>query len=122
MTDPLVFVLNTIVYVCVLTLNVAAHWFPWPVIPGTSDERGRLRRVLAYAYGVGSIFLGFVVIAWAWVLLGREFASVWAMVRALAGLIWSAGIGTVCAYLIDGLRERQALREDLRDYEQALEG
>ena len=101
----------------VALINVAGHWCPWHVIPGVADERGRLRRLLAYAYGVVSIWLGMAAIVLLWSVVAWETPA--AVLWLLTVMMVAAGIGTLAGYLVDVLHEHQALQGDVADYEQA---
>ena len=110
----------SVVLVCLVValLNVAAHWFPWQVLPGAMDEAGRLRRLLAYAYGTSTILLGMVAVAVAWTCAGRVLVSPWLFVLVLAGVILAAGVGTMASYLVDLAGEHQVLLLDVADLEE----
>jgi len=118
MRDPLVFWVTVLICVVVALLNVAAHWFPWQVVPGAMDDEGRLRRLLAYGYGTGTILLGMVAVALVWTLAGREVVSPWLFVLVLAAVMAAAGTGTVAAYWVDLAGEHRALVGDMADLEQ----
>lgn len=108
-----------LVLICfvVALLNVAAHWFPWRVVPGAADETGRLRRMLAYGYGVLTILAGMVGWALACALVGRAMVSPWEAVGVLALVVLAAGAGTAAAYAIDAMAEARALAADIAEYE-----
>jgi hypothetical protein len=102
----------------VFLLLWGGHWAPWSIVPLLTDERGDLKRVPAYAYGCASILAGFVL--WA---LARQGTTVspWSAVTFLAMDMVAAGTGTVLPRLARREKERQALRGDVPDYEQALQ-
>jgi len=116
MGDSMALAMVLICFVVAL-LNVAAHWFPWRVMPGAADERGRLRRMLAYGYGVLTILAGIVGWALACVLAGRLMVSPWEAVGVLALVVLAAGAGTAAAYAIDAMAEARALAADIAEYE-----
>jgi len=118
MRDPLVCWVTVLVCVVVALLNVAAHWFPWQVVPGAMDDKGRLRRLLAYAWGTGTILAGMVAVALVWTLAGRDAVSPWLFVLVLAAMMAAAGAGTVVTYAVDLAGEHRALVEDVADLEQ----
>ncbi len=118
MRDPLVFWVTVLICVVVALLNVAAHWFPWQVLPGAMDDDGRLRRLLAYVYGTATILLGMVAAALLWTLAGRALVSPWLFVLVLAAVIAAAGAGTAATYLVDLAGEHQVLILDVADLEQ----
>jgi len=118
MRDPVVFWGVFLVCLVVALLNVAAHWFPWAVLPGAMDDAGRLRRLLAYGYGTVTILLGMVTVALLWTLMGRELVSPWLFVLVLALVVLSAGVGTVATYLVDLAGEHQVLMLDVADLEE----
>ena len=117
MRDSSMVGVTLLVCVVVALLNVAAHWFPWSVIPGAPDAQGRLRRLPAYAYGTGTILAGMVALAIAWTAAGRTQISVWMAVLLLALVILAAGTGTLGAYLADRAAEHRALVMDMADFE-----
>jgi len=118
MRDPLIFWTTGLICLVVALLNVAAHWFPWQVLPGAMDDDGRLRRLLAYGYGSATILLGMVAVAVAWTCAGRELVSPWLFVLVLAAVILAAGVGTLGSYLVDLAGEHQVLLLDVADLEE----
>lgn len=106
-----------LVCVVVMLLNVAAHWFPWHVLPGAADKAGHLRRLLAYGYGVLTIVIGMV--GWAAVCIQGQ-VSPWMAVMALVLIVADAGIGTVAAYAVDLAAETKALADDVAEFERRL--
>ena len=110
-----------LIYALVALLNIAAHWFPWAGWPSLSDGKGRLRRIFAYVFGVGSIAFGFILKAVLWLALGQSRVEVTVAVHALLFTIGAAAIGTLTGYGIDAIVEHRNLVQDREDYEQALE-
>lgn len=100
----------------VALLNVCAHWFPWAVLPGAADGRGKLKRLLAFGWGTFTIWLGFGVYAAAVVWTGLTLTP-WAYLGALSAVMTGAGLGTLAGYLVDVLHEFQARGQDIGDYE-----
>ena len=100
----------------VALLNVTAHWFPWHAFPTLADAAGRLRRVLAYAYGCCVVLLGMV----AWALGAAEAVSPWAAVGVLALVTAAAGIGTLVGYAVDLAAEARAVAGDMADIDERL--
>lgn len=120
MNDPAVF-LVTVVCFLVALLNVAAHFVPWAIVPALVDPQGRLKRLLAFAWGTLTIWFGALICTAVWAVLEWTVASPWVFLLILTGLMLGAGLGTAAAYLIDLIQEHEALRGDVADYEQALE-
>lgn len=111
--------LQALIIVCIALLNVAAHWFPWWVLRGAVNDRGRLRRVLAYGYGVGTIWAGMATYTAVVVQDDIEIGP-WAFMVMLTLVMAGAGIGTLIAYGVDGAGELQARLGDIDDYEQTV--
>jgi hypothetical protein len=109
-----------LVCVVVLLLNVAAHWFPWHVLPGAADKAGHLRRLLAYGYGVLTILAGMGGWAIVCTLAGHVQISPWMAVVALVLIVAAAGAGTIAAYAIDWAAEAKALSADVAEFERRL--
>ncbi len=91
----------------------AGHWFPWHVWPPLVDQDKRLKPVLCYVYGLAFILGGL----WIWCLVHRAHheAALFATLLTVA-----AGAGTVAPRVLRLEMERQALKKDQADYEQAI--
>jgi hypothetical protein len=111
-----------LVCVVVALLNVAAHWFPWHVIPGASDQAGHLRRLLAYGYGVLTIVIGMGGWATVCMLTAHIQVSPWMAVLALILIVVAAGAGTLAAYAVDLGAETKSLAADVAEFERRLGG
>jgi len=120
MRDPVVWA-TVLVCVVVALLQVAAHWFPWRVVPGAADAAGRLRRVWAYVYGTVTILLGMALWAGLWSLAGRGPCSPWVVVGGLALVIAAAGLGTLATYAVDAAAEARAVAMDYEELAERLE-
>jgi hypothetical protein len=90
------------------------HEFPWHILPAATDPAERkLRRTLAYTYGVSCILGGLAL----WCYWHPEH---WAAFRFAALLAVAAGVGTVIPRILDAIEEAQAKAGDLDDYERKL--
>lgn len=89
-----------------------AHFFPWWVIPGFTDEARLLHRVLAYIYGCVWILLGMVF-------YGLVNPEVWPAIRFLALVMTVAGLGTLAPRGVRMVGENQVLRRDVQSWEKA---
>ena len=83
--------------------NFAAHWVPWGAFRFFVDREGRLLRLPAYAYGVLTILGGATVTI---AIAGAP------PIPALWGIACAAGLGTMAAYGLEALEERQIQRRD----------
>lgn len=101
-----------LILVCVGLALYGGHKFKWRIIPGVTDEQGRLRRMVAYLYGVACILAGLAVWCYA---DGGDFTWFY---RAL-GVAGAAGLGTWLARQDEREAEYQALQQDAQDYGQA---
>lgn len=113
---------DAIVFLTVASLNWGAHWFPWAIIPGITNARGKLRRVPAYTHGTLTIIIGCVFGALLRVEEGILTVPVWHAVLYLCACACAAGVGTIIPYLIDTLHEKRALAEDVQDLEELARG
>lgn len=95
------------------------HWTPWAVL-NLTDDTGHLHRLLAYGYGCGVIFVGFVL----WALAQAQempIISIWSAVDFLARDMVAAGLGTVLPRVLRWIHEYRTLQEDVTEYEQAVQ-
>ena len=83
-------------------LLAVGHWFPWP---------RRLRRMEAYTYGVGSIWVGFS--------LWRVLVGDWVVPLGLGLICVASGFATWSAYGVDTMTRaiRQARMAEEMDGE-----
>ena len=88
------------------------HHFPWHIIPGLTNEKGVLKRELAYVYGVGCILGGLA--CWC------AYLGDWSWFWRVGLLALAAGVGTMLPRITKGEAERQAMTADREDREQAL--
>ena len=88
------------------------HHFRWHIIPGVANEKGLLKRVGAYVYGVGCILAGLA--AWC------AYLGDWAWFWRVGLLALAAGLGTILPRLVKWEAERQARDADEQDREQTI--
>jgi hypothetical protein len=92
------------------------HYLPWRLFAGLVDDCGDLHRPCAYAYGCAAIWI--VYAGWrVWLSSGNALIDV----VMLFTLILAAGAGAILPRLLAALLEMRALREDLGDYESAIQ-
>lgn len=92
---------------------------PWAVL-NLADDRGELHRVLAYGYGCTVILIGFVL----WALMQAQtmpIVSVWLAVVFLIEDMAAAFCGIMLPRVIRWIHELRTLRDDVANYEQAIE-
>jgi hypothetical protein len=113
---------GVLIYAIVALFNAAGHWFPWPVWPGVTNERGQLQRVLAYCYGVGSIVGGVILRCVLWLLMDVISVAVERVIGVVLLTVVAAALGTLVPYAVDEILEHKALVKDVEDYESSIEG
>lgn len=91
----------------------AGHYFPWRIIPGAIDDRGELRRLLAYGYGVGCILGGLA--CWC------AYVGEWVWFGRVSLIAISVGAGALLPRLFKREAEHQAMKQDRKDYEQTFQ-
>jgi len=101
----------------VFLLLWGGHWMPWAVVPGATDEKGQLHRVLAYGYGCVCILVGFAL----WVITSHALVSGWSAFLFLGKDMIAAGLGTMMPRMVRWIQEHRALQADVELYEQVVE-
>lgn len=102
-----------LILVCTGLALVAGHWFPWRVFAVVLNRHGQLKRVLAYAYGVGCINAGMV----AWCYTRADYAPA----VFLFALSVSAGLGTVLPRVAERELKSRDTSEDRDELWHALD-
>jgi hypothetical protein len=102
MASTAAIIIGTTVFFALL----GGHFFRWNVLTILIDERGNLRTVLRYVYGVGCIGLGYT----AWVLINADRLVALEAIDAFWVMALAAGLGTVVGYGVDAIIERRVKR------------
>lgn len=79
---------------------LGGHFFPWRKFARLVDDRGHLKPVLCYVYGVGWIGLGFT----AWTLLHADRLTTLEAIAVFWIVAAAAGAGTLAGYGVDAFR------------------
>ena len=103
--------IDILVGISVAQQNLTAHWFPWDAFEFLTDEKGMLKRVLAYIHGVLTILVG-ATVAMAFTETSPYVVMWWMAVMA--------GLGTLLGYGVDLFKERQIHQRDADMIEELL--
>lgn len=107
-----VLLVRILILAVVFLSQFGAHFFPWWVIPGFTDETKLLHRVLAYIYGCVWILLGMVF-------YGFVNPDAWRFIEFLGLVMVAAGMGTLIPRGVRMVGENQVLRRDVQSWERA---
>jgi len=99
---------ETLILTTVGLVIAVGHVFTWKIIPALTNERGELRRIPSYTFGVSCILGGVAVWCYA---DGGDFTWFW-RVTALAV---AAGLGAVVPRIWEWVAEKQARDQDRED-------
>lgn len=102
----LVELIRSLILLVVALLLWGGHFFPWHIIPAIVEPTGKrqLKRMFAYAYGVGIIWLGALGFSWINNVLGQGMVI---NLIDLTTVIVAAGIGTALPRLVKLVRDVQ---------------
>lgn len=115
MTDTanshLIELIDALILLVIVLMLWGGHWFPWHVFPALVEPTGKreLKRLVAYTYGVGCIWLGALAYA-----LTRQAAGLEPAVTIveLTQIILAAALGTVLPRLVKAVRDLQVDRSE----------
>jgi len=90
-------IVELLILTLVFVALVAGHFFPWHWLPVLVNERGNLKRVLAYSYGSTCVLLG---------MAAYEFSLLpTSQTEALIKLYLFAAMGTIAPRILLRFRE-----------------
>ena len=84
------------------------HLFTWKIIPALTNEKGELKRIPSYVFGVSCILVGVAVWCHA---DGGDFTWLW----RITALSVAAGLGAVVPRIWEWVAEMQAVARDRED-------
>ena len=108
---PKLEIIDILIGISVAQQNLAAHWFPWSAFEFLVDEKGMLKRVLAYIHGVLTILVG-ATVAMTFTATNPYVVMWWMAVMA--------GLGTLLGYGVDLFKERQIHQQDAEIIEEMM--
>ncbi|CAG0964595.1 hypothetical protein ANRL4_00874 [Anaerolineae bacterium] len=99
-------IIEALILLIIVLLLWGGHFFPWHIIPALVESTGKreLKRLWAYVYGVGCIWLGAVAYAEMHRAIGLEPVLT---VGNLTCIIIAAAVGTILPRLVKRIRDWQ---------------